>query len=571
MKEKPYPFIKNRYYKGKLLRTEDFECEQEYHTQKLNMQNALFYGEGIVCGLDIQVIDKHRLFIHNGVCINQQGEFIYVPYDIDMSIEEIEGYETLLESTAYLCVQYAEKNECLQYASMSDHVDNLEHNSIQETYRLTLESSDFNQDDHLFSECILYQDEEMSIVQKIPRYISYDNQFQIEIIIVNHSQHKHNISFEYELESLELKDQTTYKNIHIYGQVQELEKEKHLYYPMTIKKTCGGTKHAHISFLKENAWIMVDGMQLSLDIVYDETLDIVDNIKSFFQQQLQQQSLCSITESHLQQKVILACIDIHRTRDHVEILSVDQSFVHRFMTQRIRHIEQTIQDAYHLKEDTISSKEEVIPIIPPSPSISDYITTGTLEIEVPEYSRHQVPVMSKAIPYQLDGHVMIVWSIETQDDFRNVQVNQYYFGDAYLFPQLEQYDYEIGCRVKESMQSFKIAVRAKKGTPKSTLKLRWYAIKTTEFLPEKTVLEPRFKMIPEFIILKPGQTQYFKLEFAKEKYKELCRFEVETHQGGSIDENGKYMAPLTKGIYKINAIGNESQYVAYAMVVVKGT
>ena len=37
MKDKPYPFIKNRYYKGKLLRTEDFECEQNYHVHKLNM------------------------------------------------------------------------------------------------------------------------------------------------------------------------------------------------------------------------------------------------------------------------------------------------------------------------------------------------------------------------------------------------------------------------------------------------------------------------------------------------------------------------------------------------------
>ena len=57
----------------------------------------------------------------------------------------------------------------------------------------------------------------------------------------------------------------------------------------------------------------------------------------------------------------------------------------------------------------------------------------------------------------------------------------------------------------------------------------------------------------------------------EEKYKELCQFVVETPQGGTIDEDGKYMAPVTKGIYKINAIGNESQHVAYAMVVVKGT
>ena len=68
---------------------------------------------------------------------------------------------------------------------------------------------------------------------------------------------------------------------------------------------------------------------------------------------------------------------------------------------------------------------------------------------------------------------------------------------------------------------FKIAVRAKKGTPKSTLKLRWYAIKTSDFSQEETVLLPRFKMTPEFVILKPGQTQYFRLEFAEEKYKEF--------------------------------------------------
>ena len=73
MKDKPYPFIKNRYYKGKLLRTADFACEQNYHVHKLNMQNALFYGEGIVCGLDIQKINQQRLLIRNGGCITQQG------------------------------------------------------------------------------------------------------------------------------------------------------------------------------------------------------------------------------------------------------------------------------------------------------------------------------------------------------------------------------------------------------------------------------------------------------------------------------------------------------------------
>ena len=106
----------------------------------------------------------------------------------------------------------------------------------------------------------------VSIIQRIPLYLNYDDQLQIEVILRNNSLHKHSISFEYNLESLEIKDQTTYKDIHIYGQVQNLEKEKHLFYPIFIQKTCGGTQHAHVTLLKNNAWIMVDGQQFSLNV-----------------------------------------------------------------------------------------------------------------------------------------------------------------------------------------------------------------------------------------------------------------------------------------------------------------
>ena len=57
------PFNRNRYYKGKMLTSADFEAEQLYMNNKRRFLNNVMYGSGIVCGFGVYSLDDLSLFI----------------------------------------------------------------------------------------------------------------------------------------------------------------------------------------------------------------------------------------------------------------------------------------------------------------------------------------------------------------------------------------------------------------------------------------------------------------------------------------------------------------------------
>ena len=73
---------RNRYYYGKLLDADHFTLEQEYGNRKRWLLNRLSLGTGVLCGLDVSVVQTPngpQIVVGPGVAIDAVGREIIVP------------------------------------------------------------------------------------------------------------------------------------------------------------------------------------------------------------------------------------------------------------------------------------------------------------------------------------------------------------------------------------------------------------------------------------------------------------------------------------------------------------
>jgi len=81
-------FLRNHYFRGKLLTTRDFEAEQDYLDNKRHLLNRMIGGAGIICGLGIDDVEFSQSdnnvkirFKTGGAAIDGWGREIVVPIE----------------------------------------------------------------------------------------------------------------------------------------------------------------------------------------------------------------------------------------------------------------------------------------------------------------------------------------------------------------------------------------------------------------------------------------------------------------------------------------------------------
>ncbi len=107
------PFIRNRYFYGKLLTAEDFSQEQQYGNDKRRMINRWLFGAGIVSGLEVIRVDDYSVSLEMGLALDNTGREMAVERrEIDM-LSSLEGFEVASvevgEEALYLCICYGEE------------------------------------------------------------------------------------------------------------------------------------------------------------------------------------------------------------------------------------------------------------------------------------------------------------------------------------------------------------------------------------------------------------------------------------------------------------------------------
>lgn len=107
------PFIRNRYFQGKLLTAEDFLQEQQYMNDKRRLMNRWNTGVGIVAGLEVIKVDDYSISLEMGLALDYTGREIMVDTPVIKKLSLLEGYkEATMEEgkeSLYLCIQYYEE------------------------------------------------------------------------------------------------------------------------------------------------------------------------------------------------------------------------------------------------------------------------------------------------------------------------------------------------------------------------------------------------------------------------------------------------------------------------------
>lgn len=100
---------KNRYYHGKMLRSDDFICEQAYMLDQMKARTHAALGDGILYGLHLSRQSDERLHISSGSALDSTGNFIQLEEDITITLEELEGFSQINTDAGWITLHHRDE------------------------------------------------------------------------------------------------------------------------------------------------------------------------------------------------------------------------------------------------------------------------------------------------------------------------------------------------------------------------------------------------------------------------------------------------------------------------------
>lgn len=98
----PQPFVRNRFFDGRLLSAGDLQAEQDYHRGKRRLANRCLHGSGVLCGLDVSLDPSgSAVRLGPGVALDCAGREIVVGEGVSLPLPT--G-----EAALYLLLRYSE-------------------------------------------------------------------------------------------------------------------------------------------------------------------------------------------------------------------------------------------------------------------------------------------------------------------------------------------------------------------------------------------------------------------------------------------------------------------------------
>lgn len=204
-----FPFERNNYFYGKLLTVRDFETEQKYFNDKRRLLNRLLFTGGVVCGLQVVAVDDKTISVETGMAIDYTGREMVLAAPYTQKLSMIEGFtNNEYTKNVYLCLAYDERGKEPVHsvaASTAAQGEIDDYNRIQEGCRIFIKEDEpgplaFGYNNLVEETQLLYQDEEVRLWQKTPKYINPHDQLVIKVILEKSLQTSR-VEFSYQLYS----------------------------------------------------------------------------------------------------------------------------------------------------------------------------------------------------------------------------------------------------------------------------------------------------------------------------------------------------------------------------------
>lgn len=560
---KSFPFERNRYFYGKLLSVEDFETEQKYFNDKRRTINRFLFGSGVVCGLHVLEVDDESISLERGLALDFAGREIVVDEPVVKRIADIEGYdaEQLPESDSgfyYLCLDYKEQAfELMHNVADTGQSGEGEYNKYREGYHLYITQNEPEQE--VFSavqlyekKTVIYNDNGIRICQALPKYLEMGSETMLRIEIENTGQQQ-SFSFSYELTlsfmtfeddtSVQIRfDEKDHAKSKKYvleiplkaAYIDQVEAEAALV-PESFKLQIGKRAHHMTESRFQRAQISRhDGSRKLLEEYYKSAMD-------------------HVMDYTFQQSIYLAKIYVVKTEDlclieRIERLPFGQYILHTEIASALLH--QLSEDVKKLKADRVSDSRHGESGT--NPAKQQQTAYGEVVFDLKKGKSGEV-LYSERIYHGL-GLCPVMIELGYEAEYGTDGNPEIVFGDASVFQNTKPvFQASLGAKLEVSEGAFVIGMRVQKNEKAQKVRVRWSAVKNPE--SGEMIRKKRLFIQPDIPNLHVGETMTF-TTITEGFQDERIRWTVKDQDGGSIDKNGKYTAPETAGVYRINAVSS---------------
>lgn len=585
------PFSRNRYYKGKMLTSSDFEAEQVYGNHKRRFVNQMVAGSGIVCGMSVISLDDQSLLIESGMAIDDVGREIVVAGSIVKKLSTISGFESLESNQASLCIRYKEEETQPVYAvNRQDSEKEYEYNRIEEGFELILHDADqpgggFEAETEFFAGGVLFDNQDYIVQLKLPVNLCAGHYVKLTLEVEKCSDADVNLYYSGVLQTPVMTSLTG---------AQELELSLE-----NVNLKCGGrlTKeywmlvqdetHADsIVVLKTgSAKAIVGGMELPAAGNLNCKVNVVDEEPQLLAlREAGKMSLEMRNMSAGSGLVELARLELVRTETAYLIEHVEENSVKTYLPTMRDAGQRAVFERYFEKRLPFYENKHTVAAAASANAYQisvgqpDYrIETGVVEIPLGDHAKRGDVCYSPEVMHGLGkGNVYVQVGLECleKDEALGDTCKTTVYGNADLFDtDGAALSVETAVKVLNDKGSFLVAARLLQDVNYLLLSYRWIAIRMGGEDPEDAFgpmdADKSITAVTPTVVLGTKETYFFQVKYNNIKPCSVT-YEMTEPGTGEVTADGIYTAPSREGVYEIRIYCTDRPLICtYAYAIVK--
>lgn len=552
---------------------------------KRKKTNIATLGMGVLNGLHTRRVNSNSLCVTAGLAIDNKGREIAILKDRIVNIASIEGYDSLrLDRDVYLCLKYDDKD--------------IARNNIK--YKLILVQANIDEINTKYGQFLynidtIYKDNQVEVVNIIPKYLSTQNMTKGRIVI-----YKNNSLQRVQMEAILNLDGVYGEKDSDQIRVTEVkETTNKLDITYNIKSDSIPDKVATISI--EHMKICIDDVEIDIDSKAVSKIKIIDeDIKQQYIKKFHAMPIEKINAS-MGDSIYLARLRINDVKGMYDIVKVKSMPFNQYIYNRplIDEIANINIDAIEDQKRPMTTKTNVtaltefeeprvnvkyneeqnsfnfnfgIPTLNKDVNTSKCdMTSGVTEVKIGKNAKANRCYYSDLINHGL-GEGIVCITLAVEDTYKNLsnsmanqEDDQLIFGDLEVFAESDYVTQippvSLGSILYRKKGEFRVGVKLKTDTKLSKIPIRWWAQKLQTAVSDtsekqddiKQTNEIKVEIEPKKIFINKGQEVRFNAAVDNTKNDKVTWRTLED-DGGLINQKGVYIAPDIRGVYKIEAI-----------------
>lgn len=583
------PFSRNRYYKGKMLTSLDFESEQRYMNDKRRFLNAMVTGSGIVCGLNVVSLDDQSLLIESGMALDDAGREIVIENSVVKKLSTIEGFEELKTNDICLCIRYAETPTQPVYAINRQGSDKeYENNRIDEGYELFVKDvedleEEYEPETEFYTGGALFENKDYTVQLKLPANICAGQYVKLELIVEKLSEDKAQLYYEGVLQTPVLSTLDGEQELSLHLDNISLNKGQRMVKEYWLLAQTEETQDSSIMFKPGSGKAVINGIEQPIVSQLNSRIAIVDESAAHLSARQTGNVNIELRGMRSTSDMIrLAKLTITRTGSAYLIETVEEKNVKKYvatMTDAWKRQEYSEYFSkrlpfYENRQHNMSGERR--DIARSSQQNTPRLETGIVEIPLGENAKKGDICYSGEIMHGLGpGNVYVEVGYEylEENSVSKSPAKATIYGNPELFEKDRiNVDAQTAVKVLNDKGSFVVAVKLLQNVRMLVLTYRWVAIRyDSENIQEEmeSFTNQSISAVTPTIVLGTKESYFFQIKYNNMKACSIS-YELTEPASGEVSSDGIYTAPTREGVYEIKIYCTDKPMICtYAYAIVK--